>query len=132
MSGWFTSGELAAIRGLAELGMQSDVTIKKRTPITSESDPANIYGDDGVTHVVPVSTEEAYVKGWLFSTPSPVITVVGGVMALVNTYRLFVPVGTDVESGDHVVIGGAEFIVSDTIAESTWLPLLNVSLRRVE
>lgn len=132
MSGWFTSNELANIRSLAEMGMQSDVIIKKRTPITSESDPANIYGDDGVTHVESNIYSEANVKGWLYSQPSPVITVVGGVMALVNTYRLFVPVGTNIESGDHVVIGSNEFIVSDTVAESTWLPLLNVSLRRAE
>jgi len=132
MSGWFTTNELANLRSLAEMGMQSDVTIKKRTPITSESAPENVYGDDGVTHVESAIYSEANVKGWLYSTPSPVITVVGGVMALVNTYRLFVPVGTNIESGDHVVIDGNEFIVSDTVAESTWLPLLNVSLRRAE
>jgi hypothetical protein len=113
MSGWFTEGELSYIRGLAKIGMQSDVIIQKRTPVTDE--------DDGVS-----------VKGWLYSQVSPVITVVGGKMALVNTYRLFLPVGTDINPGDHAVIEGNEFIVSDTTAESTWLPLLNVSLRRVE
>ena len=132
MSGWFTTSELGYIRSLAQIGMQSDVTIQKRTPITDESDPANIYGDDGVVHTTVVPTSGVSVKGWLYSQVSPVITVVGGKMALVNTYRLFLPVGTDIDSGDHVVIGNNEFIVSDTTAESTWLPLLNVSLRRVE
>lgn len=132
MSGWFSAKEMSYIRSLAEIGMQSDVIIQKRTPITDESDPANIFGDDGVTHVEVVPASGVLIKGWLYSTVSPTITVVGGKMALVNTYRLFLPVGTDIESGDHVVIGGNEFIVSDTTAESTWLPLLNVSLRRVE
>jgi hypothetical protein len=132
MSGWFTASELRYIRSLAEIGMQSEVLIKKRTPVIDENDPSNIYGDDGVSLVDLPLTSGISIKGWLYSQVSPVITVVGGKMALVNTYRLFVPVGTDIESGDHVVIGGNEFIVSDTTAESTWLPLLNVSLRRVE
>ena len=132
MGGWFSEGELASIRGLAELGMQSEVTIKKRVPVTNEADPYNVYGDDAVDHIASLVPEEAVVKGWLFSHPSPVITVVGGKMALINTYRLFVPVGTDVAPGDHAIVGGNKFLVSDTVAESTWLPLLNVSLRRIE
>jgi hypothetical protein len=132
MSGWFTEGELSYIRGLAKIGMQSDVIIQKRTPVTDEDDPGNIYGDDAVNHVAVVPVGGVSVKGWLYSQVSPVITVVGGKMALVNTYRLFLPVGTDINPGDHAVIEGNEFIVSDTTAESTWLPLLNVSLRRVE
>jgi hypothetical protein len=131
MNGWFTASELEGIRSLAKLGMQSDVLIKKRTVVTDENDPANAYGDDGVTYPESYS-EEFNVKGWVYSTVSPVITVVGGKMALVNTYRMFVPVGTNIESGDRAVIKGQEFIVSDTTAESTWLPLLNVSMRRVE
>lgn len=132
MSGWFTASELSYIRSLAEIGMQSEVIIKKRTPITDENDPANVYGDDGVSHIDLDLTSGTSIKGWLYSQVSPMITVVGGKMALVNTYRLFLPVGTDINSGDHVIIGGNEFIVSDTTAESTWLPLLNVSLRRIE
>lgn len=132
MAGWFTDSELTAIRSLAELGMQSQVIIKKRTPVTDDTDPRNVYGDDAEEFAEPIWGDGLTTKGWLFSTPSPVITVVGGVMALVNTYRLFVPVGTDVESGDRVDIDTATFIVSDTVAESTWLPMLVVSLRRVE
>jgi len=70
--------------------------------------------------------------GWLWSSHSPVLTIVGGVTVLLNTYRLSVPVGTDVDSGDRVYLEGKQFIVSDTVAESTWLAVLRVSLRRVE
>ena len=103
-------------------GMVTPVTIKRETT------GAGPYGDDVATFAV-LST----VNGWLFSEPSPVITMVNGVQqALVNTYRLFLPVGTDIQSGDQVVIEGNSFTVSDTNAESTWLPLLRVSLRRLE
>jgi len=51
---------------------------------------------------------------------------------VVNTYRLFLEVGTDITPGDRVMVGGAMFTVSDTTAESTWLPLLTASLRRIE
>ncbi len=126
MSGWFTDAEMAELRSIAEIGMTADVVIRKRT-VNLIDDPSQIYGQNAETFA-----EGDTVKGWLYSSPSPVITVVGGEMALVNTYRLFVPVGSDVTSGDRVVIGGSEFVVSDTIEESTWLPLLRCSLRRVE
>lgn len=125
-SGWFSDAEMAEIRGIAEIGMTSPVTIKRRT-VLSDTDPSQVYGRDAETFVV-----SGTVNGWLYSAPSPVITLVGGEMALVNTYRLFLPTGTEVTSGDRVAIGGSEFIVSDTIEESTWLPLLRCSLRRVE
>jgi hypothetical protein len=124
--GWFTDDELDSVRELALPGMTSPVTIKRRS-VNPDNDPSQIYGTTSESFTV---TET--VGGWLFSTPSPVITIVGGEMALVNTYRLFLPVGTAVTSGDRVVIGGSEFIVSDTTEESTWLALLRCSLRRVE
>ncbi len=72
------------------------------------------------------------ITGWLYSEPQPVLTINAGETAMVNTYRWFCPVGSDVRSGDKMVIGGSEFTVSDTNTESTWLPLLRCSLRRVE
>ena len=115
-----SDSELAALRGTAEMGMQTDVTVNRRTTVQT---------DDGQESVWAFLVT---VKGWIYSTPTPTITLVSGEMALVNTYRLFVPVDTNIQSGDHAVIGGKTFIVSDTIAESTWLPLLRCSLRYAE
>lgn len=123
-----TDAQVASLRSIAEMGLKDDVTIFKRTRNMNESDPQNAYGDDYETWV----EESTTVKGWLFSSPSPVIETVSGRMALVNTYRLFLPVGTDVNSGDRVTINGHNFIVSDLVNESTWLPILRCSLRKAE
>lgn len=124
--GWFTANEMAGFRQLAEVGMTTPVDIYKRS-VNVDSDPTQVYGT-----VAETFTYTETVGGWVYSTPSPVITQVAGTMALVNTYRLFLPVGTDCTSGDRCLIEGNWFIVSDTIEESTWLPLLRLSLRRVE
>jgi hypothetical protein len=57
-----------------------------------------------------------------------------GMIVTSNTYRLFVPVGTDIQIGDHVFVGPNPdaYTVSDTTAESTWTALLTCSLRRRE
>lgn len=115
-----SDAEMAALQDVALSGMQTDVSIYTR---------ATEQTDDGQESVWTLSST---AKGWLYSTPTPVITLVSGEMTTVNTYRLFLPVGTAIVPGDHAVIGGQTFIVSDTTAESTWKPLLRVSLRFAE
>ena len=112
---------MAALREVAELGMVTDVTILDL--VNSESATGSTS-----TWVARPAT----VRGWLHSEVSPVITLVSGKQVLVNTYRLFLPVGTDIATGDRVLIGGERFVVSDTTGESTWQAMLTVSLRRVE
>lgn len=115
-----SDSEMAALRQFGLQGMQTDVAIWARTTVQTEDGQEDTW---------------AYartVKGWLHSDPTPTITLVSGEMATVNTYRLFLPVGTAILPGDHAVIGGQTFIVSDTTAESTWQPMLRVSLRLAE
>ena len=116
-----SSGEMNAIRELAETGMQTSVNIKRQKVV------AGAYGDD-----LSEYTNHLTLDGWLYSKPSPVITEVGGRQVLINTYRLFLPVGTDVLSGDKAIINGRSFTVSDTDAESTWLPMMTCTLRSIE
>ena len=115
-----SDSEMAALRGVAESGMQTDVAIYQRTTVQTDDGQESVW------------TLGSMVKGWLYSTPTPVITLVSGEMTTVNTYRLFVPVGTAISPGDHAVIGAQTFIVSDTTRESTWQPLLRCSLRFAE
>lgn len=117
-----SDSELVALRGVAESGMTTTAYVYRRTKETTAS------GQQSIWPATPTST----IKGWMFSEPTPVIGLNAGEMALVNTYRWFCPVGTDILSGDKLVVGGNEFMVSDTTGESTWLPLLRCSLRRVE
>jgi len=113
--------EIAALQGIAELQMTTPVVVMRETIIEgAEGDDVSVYATVG------------FPSGWLSSRTTPVITIVGGIQALVNTYRLYLPVGTDIESGDQAIIESRTFTVSDTTAESTLQPMLEVSLRRAE
>lgn len=105
---------------IALSGMQTPVTIFRRTVVAAGSDEY----DDQLTFV---RTET--LNGWLSSTPTPVAEVNAGALVTANTYRLYLPVGTDIQPGDRVTIGARTYTVSDTTAESTWPALLAVSLR---
>lgn len=115
-----SDSEMAALREVAAMGMQTSVSIYARTNVQTENGQESVW------------TLGSTVLGWMHSEPTPVITLVSGEMATVNTYRLFVPVGTAINPGDHAVIGGTTFVVSDTTVESTWKPLLRCSLRLAE
>lgn len=121
MSFLLSDDEMDALREVALMGMATQATIY-----------------DHVIAESPDGTSETWVarntttQCWLQSNPTPMLTVVSGTQGLVNTYRCYMPVGTDIESADRVQIEGRMFVVSDTTGESTWQPLLNVSLRRVE
>ena len=113
--------EIAALQGFAELQMTTEVGVMRQTIIEGpQGDDESVFATAGI------------VYGWLSSRPSPIITEVGGVQALVNTYALYLPVGTDIASGDQVIIAGRIFNCSDTTSESTLQPMLEVSLRRAE
>ena len=115
-----SDAEMAGLRAVAEQGMQTSGSVYRRATVQTDDGQQSQYTLNGT------------IMGWLYSTPSPVLTMVSGEVALVNTYRWFCPVGTDILSGDHLVIGSNTFIVSDTTSESTWLPLLRCSLRFAE
>ncbi len=129
---FLTPNQLDRVRDVALLGMITTITIERRSegPIPAGGD----YGDDFLAYTVTNESRRLQVKGWFHSTPTPQQDVDTGMVVTVNTYRLFVPVGTDIAPGDHVHVGTApdDYTVSDTTAESTWLPLLTCSLRRRE
>lgn len=117
---------LRAVQKIAELGMVSTVKIQRRVVGTPTLE-ANDYGDDEVTY--QPATKTTTVKGWLSSKPADMPSEENGAITTVNTYRLFVPVGTDLRPGDKVTVGDRDFTVVDTTAESTWPALLAASLR---
>lgn len=125
-----TPGQLESVREAAKLGMVDEVTILRRTPTAPPV--GDDYGDDFIDYVETTESKRTVVKGWFYSKPTTVQSVDTGQIITVNTYRLFLPVGTDIEPGDEVTVRDHEYTVSDTTAESTWLPLLNVTLRRRE
>jgi len=117
-----TSGQMAALQGVIESGMTTDVTILSRT----ETD--NAYGDQQTD----TWTASGTVKGWLRTVPEGTIDIVSGVQADVAIFRLFVPVGTDINNNDRLLIDGRRYVVTDTNVESTYQTALKCSLRRAE
>lgn len=132
---FLTPNQLTRVRDVALLGMITAVVIERRSFIADSGAPENAYGDDSLTYTVTNESRRTTVKGWFYSTPTPVQEVDNGQIVTVNTYRLFVPVGTDIRVGDHVHVETNprdDYTVSDTTGEGSWLPLLTCSLRKRE
>jgi len=118
-----SASQMAQLRSVAEMGMQSTVVITKRT-----FNDTNPYTDDEV-----VASETTITTiGWLRSTPAGDIRTMNAMQAVVSSHRLFVPVGTDISPGDRVEVDGEQFTVQDTSVESTWKVLIRATLERIE
>ena len=128
-----TPKQLTAVQAVALRGMQTPITILRRAQVAA-SGPGSDYGDDELTYTETSESRRTEVMGWFRSTPTPVQTVDTGAIITVNTYRLLVPVGTDILPGDEAQVDGDPntYTVSDTTAESNWLPYLQCSLRKRE
>lgn len=127
---------LAAVRSVAETGLQTKVSIFRRsTTVLGALVTSDDYGDDSVEFTQTDETLVATVMGWFHSTPTPLQVEESGALVTVNTYRLFLPVGTDVIPGDRIdVVTDTSlddtYTVSDTTSETTWQALLTCSLRK--
>lgn len=127
---FLTDRQMERVRDLALLGMVTPVTIERQSEAAPP--PGGDYGDDFLSYTTTNETRRQQVKGWFYSTPTPQLDVDTGMVVTSNTYRLFLPVETDVLPGDHVHVGADDYTVSDTTAEGSWLPLLTCSLRKRE
>lgn len=114
--------QMSAIQRYARAGMTDIVDISR----PSQSD--SVYGDaEAIVYTFVGST-----KAWFRSQPTPVATADVGVLVTINTYRLLVPTGTDIQPKDQVLVRSETYLVTDTTAESTYQPYLQASLRRRE
>lgn len=111
--------ELGALQEVAESAMGTAAIIYKRTVQQT---------DDGAKNVWTAGTT---VYGMLYSEPQPLISDVSGVVGIVDILKFRVPVGTAVTSGDHLLIAGNTYTVEDADEDSTYLPWLRLSLRRL-
>lgn len=128
-----SDAQLAAVQNVAKLGMQTDVTIWPRSTTTGLEVTDGPYGSSVSFSELPeTATETATVKGMFHSQPTPTPDVDSGQLVTVNTFRLWVPVGTRIYPGDQVVITGNTYQVTDTTADETWPAFLECSLRRAE
>jgi hypothetical protein len=128
---FFSDSEIAEMRNIAASTLQTQVQVLRRV-VSAGATSATDYGDDEVTYSRTTESRNYKVMGWFYSTPTPVQDENSGQVVTVNTYRLNVPVGTDILPGDEVVVGADHYIVSDTTEERTWAVMLVVSLRLPE
>lgn len=116
--------QLRYIQSLGEKWMQTTVVIHHKQP--AAQDPSNPYGDGTVIHETTTTT----VKGWLVPFLGKSLDVQQAQVMSVGDFKLRVPVGTDVEPEDYVVIAGQRYTVIDSGIEQTWPEWLTVALRR--
>lgn len=117
-----TTSELEALREVVELGMQTTISILREESIPVED------GDDQ-----QVWATEEITKGWIFEPPAfSRGNVIGGVQGEVHEFRLFAPMGTDIQVGDRIGVEGQIFNVTDTNDTNTYQTELRASLRKVE
>jgi len=116
--------ELLAIQDLAESGMISTVGVYKQTIVQT---------DDGQETVYP-SSPSFSVQGWLYNQTGTggTISVLDGGGGIAQQIRLIVPVGTDIISGDKVVVSGEAYFCQYTTAGDTYPPFMRVYLRTIE
>lgn len=128
-----SDAQLTAVQSVAMRGMQTDVTIFRRSTTTGLEVTDDPYGSSvGYAEIPDTATQTSTVKGMLHSATVPTTDVDSGQLVTVNTFRLWVPVGTNIQPGDQVEIEGNIYQVTDTTADQTWPPFLACSLRRAE
>jgi hypothetical protein len=121
MSGLLSNAQLNALAKIAESGMKTSVTIKRRT-----------FAETALESKAPVWTTVGTCDGWLRMLPGDNSQVLGGSANVGVTHRLFVPRNTDLRSNDKVLINSEEYTVMDTTVENTYKVLLRCALRKAE
>ena len=119
-----TSAQMAAIQAFGRKSMTVDCAIYKRAAFAF--DDSNPFGDDTVTYAVTPVT----VKGWLVPLDNVDFSVDIMQIVSVGNFILRVPVGTDVEPRDKLVIGGETYYCSESAVEESWPEWVTVRLRR--
>lgn len=116
-----TDSQLASIQSYGERYMTTAVQVQNRLPFGLDSDvwPTDSgdgdYFDDTIRYGSPFTT-----KGWLSPIAQSDKDEAGYQVLVIGEYRLRVPVGTVIGSGDMVTINGRRFTVIDATTEQTW------------
>jgi hypothetical protein len=118
-----SADELAAIQAVAESGLRDSVAIYRRT----KAQTANGWVD-----AWPETPDET-VLGWLYEQTSigTDIGVNAGAMGLPEQLWLRVAIGTNLNSGDQVVVGGVRFTIEHTSSSDTYAPWLRCAVRTI-
>jgi hypothetical protein len=107
--------QLSSIQKLGEKGMITDVTIIHFTSDTGLDESDDPYGSITTQDAVTTSA-----RGWLVGRWSNNRNYAIGDVDTTTTYRLRLPVGTEIEVGWRVAIDGNEYNVVDVGSDQTW------------
>ena len=120
-----SASELAAIRSLGEQGMITSVTIYETVTDTGLDEGDDPYGSS-------ISTEQTgtTTRGWLVGRWATDRGPDSGDLDTTTLYRLRLPVGTTIEPGWEVEIGGNRYHVIDAGTDQSWPEWLNCTVRR--
>lgn len=118
-----SASEMAALRTVAESGMESTVNIYYRSVEQTEDGLQETFSATAVTSIC-----------WLTErTPdSAMLGPLNGAAAISEQFVLRLPYGTVIHSGDKVVVSGGTYFVQHTNIENTYVPMVSCSLRKVE
>lgn len=114
---------LDAIRAVAESGMTGTCSVKRRTTGETANGQESTY-----------ATVASGIACWVREM-TPVSTTLGAISGAVGVSEFFsirVATGTDIRSGDQIVIGTKVYSVEHTSADSTYAPWLDCAVRLIE
>lgn len=119
-----SDSEMAALRGVAESGMATPISIYHLVRAASENGQVSSY---------PATADET-VLGWITETTAvgARIGIDSGVIGTTETHRLMVPTGTDIRNADKVVAGASTYIVQTVADTDTYQPALKAYMRAFE
>jgi hypothetical protein len=120
-----SASQLTSIQQLGLKGMTADVVI-----YSSATDLGLDLTDDPYGSKLTVAATGVTVKGWLVGRWSIERGRDAGDVDTSTSYRLRLPVGTSIEPGWEVDIGGNRYNVIDAGTDQTWPEWLSCTLRR--
>lgn len=120
-----STSQLAAIQNLGRLGMTTAVTIYQIS-----TDSGLDLDDDPYGSATETSSTGTTTVGWLVGRWVTERGQGAGDIDTTTPYRLRLPVGTLIDPGWEVEIGGHRYFVVDTGSDQTWPEWLTVTLTR--
>lgn len=122
MDGLISASEMEALRRIPLQGMTTPISILKRSTIERDgADPQTVWAVSEI------------INGWVWEVPEYTRgNTVGGVVGEAAAFRVYLPVGVDVEPGDQLGLDGLIYNVLNTNVANTYMPMLRVVVRRLE
>ena len=113
---------MAAIQAVGQLGMKDTVSIYPTVLDLTE----DTFG----SKLSYSTTASSVVQGWLVGNWANTRDEFFGDVGTTTLYRLRLPVGTTIEPGWVVAIGGSEYLVEDAGTDQTWPEWLACTVKR--